>query len=88
MPRVTIKSKDYAIQDFAGWVIHRMRMLGIKQEELAAELNISQQAMSVRLNIERYKNGKIKDPFTLGDVLTLFKVLEATDEEKQRLLTL
>lgn len=88
MPRVAIKSKDYAIQDFAGWVIYRMRMLGIKQEALAAELNISQQAMSVRLNIERYKNGKIKDPFTLGDVLTLFKVLEATDEEKQRLLTL
>lgn len=88
MPRVTIKSKDYMIQDFTGWVKHRMHILGINQEELAAELNITQQAMSARLNVKQYKNGKTKDPFTLGDILVLFKVLEATDEEKQRLLTL
>lgn len=88
MPRVTIKNKDYMIQDFTGWVRGRMHALGIQQEDLAAELGISQQALSNRLNVKNYKSKKTKDPFTYGDVLTLFKVLGATAEEKERLLTL
>lgn len=88
MPRVAIKKKDYMIKDLAGWIDGRMHSLGLSQEDVARELGITQAALSARLNPKRYESGIAKDPFSYGNLLTLFKLLEATDEEKQRLLTL
>ncbi len=88
MPRVAIKKKDYMIRDLPGWITGRMHSKGIKQEYVARELGISQQAFSAKINPKKYASGEIKDPFTYGNLLTLFKILDATDEEKQRLMTL
>lgn len=88
MPRIAIKKKDYMIKDLAGWIDGRMHSLGLNQETVAKELGITQAALSARLNPKKYESGAVKDPFSYGNLLTLFKLLEATDEEKQRLLTL
>ncbi len=88
MPRIAIKKKDYMIKDLAGWIDGRMHSLGLNQESVARELGITQAALSTRLNPKKYESGVTKDPFSYGDMLTLFKLLEATSEEKQRLMTL
>ena len=79
MPRVAIKKKEYKIKDLAGWIVGKMHTKRLKQSELAGSINISQAALSIRLS-----NGK--DLFSYGDLLTLFKELEATDEEILRLM--
>lgn len=85
MPRVVIKKKDYMIADLPGWIIGKMHIKQMRQADMAAELNISQQAFSARLK----SAGKDPhDTFSYGDMLTIFKVLEATDEEKIRLMSL
>lgn len=88
MPRVAIKKKDYMIKDLAGWVAGKMHSCGLKQEDVARELGISQQAFSSRLNPKKYRSGQIKDPFSYGDLLTLCKLFHVDGEEKERLLTL
>ena len=62
--------------------------MGLKQEDVARELNISQEALSARLNPKTYAKNKRADPFKYGDLLIIFKMLVATSEEKERLLTL
>lgn len=87
MPRVAIKKKDYMVTDLQGWIIGRMRMKKIRQADMAAELHITPQALSARLKPPD-KGKAPKDPFSYGDLLTIFQLLEATDEEKIRLLSL
>ena len=87
MPRVTIKKKDYMITDLQGWITGRMRIKRIRQADLAAELHITPQALSARLK-PADKGRTPKDQFSYGDLLTIFKVLEATEEEKIRLMSL
>lgn len=86
MPRIAIKKKDYMVKDLAGWISGQMHILGLKQESVAQELGITQSAFSIRLNPKRYKTGK--DPFSYGDLLTLFKLFGTPDEEMVRLLKL
>lgn len=83
MPRIHTKKKEYMIGDLPGWIIGRMYIKGLKQKDLAELLGITPQAFSARL----HKDGKgdPKDVFTYGDLLTLFKALDATDEEILRL---
>lgn len=91
MPRVAIgqeQRKQYKVRDLAGWIDGRMHLMGLTQEDLAKALNITQAAFSARLNPKTYKKNKRADPFKYGDLLILFKVLDATPEEKERLLTL
>ncbi|MCI9135442.1 MAG: helix-turn-helix domain-containing protein [Lachnospiraceae bacterium] len=88
MPRVTIKQKDYKIRDLTEWISGKMHTCGLNQEQVARELGITQQAFSIRMNLKKYKSGEVKDPFSYGDLLVLFKLFGATDEEKGRLLTL
>lgn len=78
MPRVTLNKKKYMLQDMAGWIAKKMFLKGMKQEDLGNILGISQPAVYKRL-----KGGKEegKDNFSAGDMMTLFKELEATDEE-------
>lgn len=91
MPRVALsleQKKRNKVKDLTAWIDGRMHGKGLKQEELAKELNISQVALSNRLNPKTYEKNKRADPFKYGDLLIIFKVLEATLEEKERLLTL
>ena len=88
MPRVKVKKKEYMVRDLAGWVAGKMHTCGLKQEDVAKELGISQQAFSNRLNPKKYRSGAIKDPFSYGDMLTLCKLFDVGADEKEKLLTL
>ena len=79
MPRVRFYKKNYMVKDLKEFIIGRMRTLGLTQEQIGKEINISQSSFSQRLN---------KSLFSYGDLLTLFKKLNATDEEILRLMKL
>lgn len=81
MPRVTINRKKYMIKDLPGWIAGRMHREKKKQSDVAKEIGITQPAFSYRLNSD-------SDTFTYGDLLTLFKELDATDEEILKLMRL
>jgi orotate phosphoribosyltransferase-like protein len=80
--------KRNKIKYLTEWIDGRMHSKGLTQEAVAKELNISQEALSIRLSPKTYKKNKRADPFKFGDLLVLFEILEATPEEKDRLLTL
>ena len=82
------QKKTYKVKDLAGWIDGRMHSKGLRQEDVAKALNITQAALSTRLNPKTYKKNKRADPFKYGDLLILFKLLDATPEEKERLMTL
>lgn len=86
MPRIAAKRKDYMIKDLNVWIVGKMHLMKIRQSDMAAALGITQQALSSRLNVKEGENPK--DAFSYGDILTIFKMLDATDEEKQRFMTL
>lgn len=92
MPRVSIKRKEYKLNDLKGWVVAQMRLHHKTQAEVGQALGISQSALSQMLKTKDKKNGKqekIKpDPFSYGDLLTLCELFEVSEEEKQRLLTM
>lgn len=85
MPRISSKKKEYMIFDLPFWLIKEAHKRGLHQKDLAEVIGITPQAFSQRLG---KKNGKPKDMFSYGELLTLFRFLEVPDEEKSRLLTL
>lgn len=91
MPRVALsleQRKRNKIKDLTEWIDGRMHSMGLEQEDVARELNISQEALSARLNPKTYAKNKRADPFKYGDLLVLFKLLDASDEEILRLMRL
>ena len=91
MPRVAVcpeQRKRTKIKALIEWIDGRMHNKGLTQEDVAKELNITQEALSTRLNPKTYEKNKRSDPFKFGDLLILFNILEATPEEKDRLTTL
>lgn len=81
MPRVTINKKAYMLKDLAAWIVGRMYNKGLRQADVAQWIGINQQSLSRRL--KRAKEGK--DAFSAGELITLLKKLDATDEEILRL---
>lgn len=88
MPRIRAKKKEYMIEDFAKWVKGEIRANEFRLEDVAEKLGITPQALSNRMNQKKYKSGEMKDPFSYGDMLTLFKLFGTDAEEIKRLLTL
>lgn len=91
MPRVALspeQKKMHKVKILAEWVYGRMHSKKMSQDDLAKALNITRQALSIRLNPKTYEKNNRSDPFTYGDLLILFKILDATPEEKERLMTL
>lgn len=88
MPRVAIKEKEYKILDLKGWVVHQMKMSGLKQSDVAKALGISQPRISAMLKIPKKGERIPIDVFTYGDLLTLCKLFDVSGEEKEKLLTL
>ncbi len=91
MPRIALgqeQRKRNKIKYLTEWIDGRMHTKGLTQKAVAKELKISQEALSIRLNPKTYEKNKRADPFKFGDLLILFEILEATPEEKERLLTL
>lgn len=81
MPRVSIKRKDYMIVDFSRWLVGKMREKNLRQVDVAKLLGIDQPGLSRRIQ----SGMKGRDSFSQGQMITLFKELEATDEEILRL---
>ena len=91
MPRVALsleQKKQNKIKYLTEWIDGRMHSMGLRQEDVAKALNITQPALCARLSPKTYKKNKNADPFKFGDLLILCSILEATQEEKERLLTL
>lgn len=91
MPRVALsmeQKKRNRIKYLAEWIDGRMHSKRMTQKDIAKALNISQAALSERLNPKTYEKNERSDPFKFGDLLIIFNLLEATQEEKERLLTL
>lgn len=91
MPRVALtteQKKEHKINSLTGWVIGQMHIHGLKQCEVAAELGISQPYFSIMLNPKEYKKKRVKDPFSYGDLLILFKLFDTPLEEMGRLMKL
>ena len=79
MPRVAIKKKDYMISDLSQWIAGRMYAKKIRQRDMGELLGITQQAFCKKLKISH---------FTYGELISVLKKLEATDEEILRLMKL
>lgn len=77
MPRVRIKKKEYMVNDLVKWINRRRADLNLRQRDLAKLLGISQPALSNRLE---------KGLFDYTDMIKIFKVLNATDEEILKLM--
>ncbi len=72
MPRVSIKKKQYKMNDFIAFVYIKMKEKKISQSKMATELGISQSAFSQRLK---------SNYFTIADLITILEILDATDTE-------
>ncbi|MDE5589048.1 MAG: hypothetical protein K2J60_07880 [Acetatifactor sp.] len=84
MPKVALspeQKKIHKVKDLTGWIVEKMHSKGLNQENVAKALNITQQALSARLNPKTYAKNKRADPFKYAELLIIFKLLEATDEE-------
>lgn len=79
MPRVAIKKKDYMISDLSQWIVGRMYTKKLRQQDMAELIGITQSAFCQRLK---------KGVFTYGEMLSILKQLDATDEEILRLMKL
>lgn len=79
MPRVSVKKKEYKVSDLSKWIVAKMYEKKVRQEEMAGLIGISQPWFSCKLK---------KNQFTYGDLLTILKRLEATDEEIIKLMKL
>lgn len=79
MPRVTIKKKDYMISDLSQWIAGRMYVKGLRQQDMAEMIGITQSAFCQRMK---------KGLFTYGEMLSIFKKLEAMDEDILRIMKL
>lgn len=96
MPRVDIKKKEYKILDLKGWVVKQMKLNGVRQDEVAEVLEISQERVSQMLKIpdpkkrsRKKKGGKMEiDVFSYGQLLTLCEFFGVDVEERKKLLIL
>lgn len=77
MPRVSIKKKEYMVNDLTKWINRRRADLNLRQRDLAELLGISQPALSNRLE---------KGLFNYMDMIQILNVLNATDEEILKLM--
>lgn len=86
MPRIKAYKKKYKLADLQMWIKMQMCAQGLKQGQVAKELGITQQALSKRLKPpENEREAKKKDPFSFGDLLILFDMFDASEEDRLRL---
>lgn len=93
MPRNHLDRKRYKLEDFKMWVIGQMKRKHMTQADLGSVLGISQQRMSAMLKIPKNEKEKREkrindDPFSYGQILTLFECFGTDEKEKNRLLTM
>lgn len=84
MPRIPLNRKKYILQDFYEWVEGRRAAKNLNQTDIGQMIGVNQQSVSRKMLICK----KGKPGFTQGELLILFKELEATDEDILRLMKL
>lgn len=84
MPRVAINRKKYIVQDFYEWMEGRRAAKNLNQSDIGQMIGVNQQSVSRKMRTCK----KGKPGFTQGELLILFKELEATDEDIIRLMKL
>lgn len=79
IPRVQLNRKKYMMKDLSEFITGRMKTQKLTQAQMGQEINLSQPAFNNRLK---------KGFFSYPELLTILKVLNATDEEILRLMKL
>lgn len=77
MPRIQALKKDYMVRDFAHFVKDHIRDEGMKQEDLADILGISQQKLSYKI---------CHNTFSYAEFLAIVEVFKPNDNELMRLV--
>jgi len=77
MPKVFLSENKRLTEKFVAWVYGEMKVRKISQRQMAAELDISQQALSVKLKTKS---------LSFEDFLTIIRVLEPDERELDRLI--
>ena len=72
MPKVIINKKAYKTSDIGSWVVKWLHKAGKRMQDLAAEMLITQPALSYKIK---------HNTFSYGDLLTIFDYLNVPDEE-------
>lgn len=72
MPRVSIKKKEYKVNDFSKYLKAKMYENNLHQKDLAKMIGISPPSFTNRMK---------KGLFYYSDMLTLLSELKATEEE-------
>lgn len=89
MPRKALcpeQKKDYMVTDLPYWFEKEAKKKKLYIKDLAEALNITPQAWNERKKPKL--NGDPKDSFSYGDMLILFNLLETTQQDRLKLLTL
>lgn len=79
MPRISIKKKEYNASDLCDWIYLKRRKVKISMEELAHELGMTRNTLYLKLNDNSAK-------FDYYQLMQIFKILKATDEEILRFM--
>lgn len=77
VPRIFLNLQDKLNHRMAVWVIGEMRSQGITQADLARERGISQQAISMKLKVER---------FDFEDICCFIRVFKPDTDDIERLV--
>lgn len=96
MPKAALsfeQRKAYKLKYFKCWIVSQMKLTGKTQKDVGDALGLSQGTVSTMLtvaDVRRKGNGRRinPDPFSYGQILTLFELFGTEAEERQRLLTL
>jgi len=86
MPRIALspeQKEEYMIADLPFWFEKEARKKGLRQKDLAEALGITPQSYGARK--KKQGNGKPRDSFTYGDILKLFRLLDASEMEIMKL---
>jgi predicted XRE-type DNA-binding protein len=79
MPKTYLTKQDQLNSRLARWVYGELKVRQMSQAQLAREMQISQQALSMKLRIAR---------FTFDDLCTFIRVFEPSEDEIERLVTI
>lgn len=72
MPRVYLSENERLCDRLASWVYGKLKTNGLSQTDLAREMQISQQALSMKLRIHS---------FSFTDFLTFVRVFKPDEQE-------
>jgi len=79
MPRVYLTKQEQLNHRLSAWVYGELKARNMTQADLAKEMRISQQALSMKLKVQR---------FTFDDLCVFVDVFKPSESEIERLVTI